>query len=83
MEKICLRNTGLSNHGKKKIEWVSCDEDTPQIQKGYKCCSVNVIGLTDTGEEKEVFYNYRDYRWYEWNTGRVCKDIIVKWRSLR
>lgn len=65
----------------KKKHWVLCEEDTPLIAGGYQYCSVNVIGATETGKELEVFFNYRNCLWYDWNTGRKCKDKIVKWRS--
>lgn len=42
---------------KKKIEWVSCEEDTPLVPVSFQYCSDNVIGLTESGKELEVFYN--------------------------
>ena len=65
----------------KKIEWVFCEEDTPLVTGSFQYCSDNVIGLTESGKELEVFYNYRNDLWYSWDTSKPCTEEIVKWRS--
>lgn len=61
-------------------EWISAEEDLPQLLKDHK--SIIVYMRLRNGEKVEGFYNDNTCRWYYKNGKRISdKDPVVKWRS--
>ena len=64
-------------------EWVNILEDLPLRQKWCARVSVNVLVRLVDGTEAVAYYTDDDYRWHNYNTGRLIPDgRVYAWRSL-
>lgn len=62
-------------------DWVCTSEDFPQIGRGYKNISADVICKCDNGEAVKGFYAYHTHQWYNENGKRIRADVIA-WQTI-
>lgn len=61
-------------------EWITIEEDLPQVLKNHK--SITVYMRLRNGEKVEGFYNDNTHRWYYKSGKRIPdEDPVIKWRS--
>lgn len=62
-------------------DWVSTDEDTPPLERGFKNVSRNVLVLLDDGAVIEAYYAYHQARWLSSDSKPLRKKVCA-WCDL-
>ena len=60
---------------------VSVADDLPQVAKGMKGVSVDVLAMVDGSKPIRAFYCYRNREWYT-EKGKRVKGDVVAWQSI-
>lgn len=64
-----------------EYEWVSVEEDTPQISPRYKNLTNDVYVKFSDGTIGVGYFNYRDYCWYSCESKRY-PDEVTGWSTM-
>lgn len=65
-----------------KDEWVSVEEDTPQIAPPYKNLTEDVYVKFSDGKVGIGYYNYRDCQWHSQESKKYRDGDVVAWKSM-